>query len=215
MNEQPAYPSPAERAEQEAERLRNQILDTVEAIVEEAGPAKLSVREVARRISYAPASLYHYFSNKNEMIAAAISRGGARIGERIRAAASKHQQPMAALRAGCETYVRYAASNPALARLVYLVERPGRQMMKPGESDRNANLAFIATHLRAAVAAGEAAVEDVDRSARCLWAAAQGLVIRLVLDQPPTNREQDRIIKTYLDILMNGIRRANTEEHHR
>ncbi len=60
-------------------RTRQEILDAALAILNEVGPAKLSLREIARRVDYSPAGLYEYFSNKEEIIDAVCAEGDRRL----------------------------------------------------------------------------------------------------------------------------------------
>ena len=57
-------------------RTRQEILDAAMELVQEKGPDKLSMRELARRVDYSPAGLYEYYENKDEIIVASLTGSG-------------------------------------------------------------------------------------------------------------------------------------------
>jgi AcrR family transcriptional regulator len=209
MNAAGLYPTPEERSETEQRELRDRILAAAEAILVEEGPDKLSVRGIARRISYAPASLYYYFPDKDAIVAAILARGGQRIGEAIARAVEAAADPLDGVRRAFYAYVEVSLERPALARLVYLAKRPGSNNLRGGVSGRNPNLVRLARLIREARAVGAVGEIDVDLAVRSLWTAAQGLVIRLVLDDVEAGKERNRLIAGYLDLLLNGLQRRD------
>lgn len=56
------------RAQHTPEELRSLIVDAAERIVERGGLAKLSAREIAREIDYAPGTLYNMFTNLDDIL---------------------------------------------------------------------------------------------------------------------------------------------------
>ncbi|MFW6313125.1 MAG: TetR/AcrR family transcriptional regulator [Spirochaetota bacterium] len=204
-----SYPTPEERSEAEQRELRDRILAAAEAILVEKGPDKLSVRGIARRISYAPASLYYYFPDKDSIITAILARGAQRIGEAITRAIEAASDPLDGVRRAFRAYVDLSLERPALARLVYLAKRPGPTNLREGASGRNPNLVRLAELAREAQREGTVGDIDVDLVVRSLWTAAQGLVIRLVLDEVEAGEERDRLIAGYLDLLLNGLKRRD------
>jgi AcrR family transcriptional regulator len=60
-------------------RTREAILDAALQIVTEKGIDALSIREIASKIDYSPSGLYEYFASKEEIIAALVNEGFARL----------------------------------------------------------------------------------------------------------------------------------------
>ncbi len=54
--------------------VRLQIVDAAFAVLQEVGPTRLRVQEVARRAGVSPTLLYYYFDGKHALIAAAYAR---------------------------------------------------------------------------------------------------------------------------------------------
>ena len=203
--------TPRERAVKEQDALRERILDAAEEILIDGHGERLSVRAIARRISYAPASLYYHFADRDAIIAGVLGRGARRIGAAISAAAQAERSAIGALRAAFRAYVSVATEKPALALVVYSMKRPLSTNLARGASSRNPNLAALAALIGRAREEGKISVADVDLAVRCVWTAAQGLVIRLALDQNAPESDRNELIDAYVDLVMNGLCGGTTE----
>ena len=49
-------------------RTRKRILEAARALLRETGHAQLSLRAIAKRVDYSPASLYEYFRGKDSIL---------------------------------------------------------------------------------------------------------------------------------------------------
>ena len=56
-----------ERKERDKQEMRLKILETAKQIFIEEGFEKASIRAIADRIEYSPATIYLYFKDKNEL----------------------------------------------------------------------------------------------------------------------------------------------------
>lgn len=65
-------------------RTRESILEAAMQIVMQQGVEALSMREIAARIEYSPSGLYEYFSSKEELLAALVDEGRARLTARLK-----------------------------------------------------------------------------------------------------------------------------------
>ncbi|MFW5777372.1 MAG: hypothetical protein ACOCZB_08815 [Spirochaetota bacterium] len=85
----------------------------------------------------------------------------------------------------------------------------GATNLRERAPERNPNLVRLAHLISEAQAAGFVGRVDVDLVVRSLWTAAQGLVIRLVLDDVEAGDKRDRLIAGYLDLLLNELQRRD------
>jgi len=67
------------------EETRVAILDATRALILEKGVAGLALREVARRAGYSPASLYEYFSSKEDLVGTVAAEALERLAATLRA----------------------------------------------------------------------------------------------------------------------------------
>ena len=73
-----------ERREREREQARETILGAARQLMREVGPSAVSLREVARRAEYSPATLYEYFKDKEAIFLALFHEGFRRFGDALR-----------------------------------------------------------------------------------------------------------------------------------
>ena len=63
--------------------LRSELLRTSRELLDEAGPSALSMREVARRAGCTHQAPYHYFANREAILAALVCEGFDELADRL------------------------------------------------------------------------------------------------------------------------------------
>jgi AcrR family transcriptional regulator len=91
-------------------RTRQEILDAAMELVQEKGPDKLSMRELARRVDYSPAGLYEYFENKDDIIVALCMEADRRLRIMLKAVPESLPAFDYLIELGM-AYIRYAKEN--------------------------------------------------------------------------------------------------------
>lgn len=66
------------------ERTRQNIIQAAHELIQENGFNRLSLRAIAKRVQYAPASLYEYFENKDAIIDALCENINSRLAKQMR-----------------------------------------------------------------------------------------------------------------------------------
>lgn len=100
--------------------LRAELLDTAIAELRETGAEDLSLRALARAIGVSQTAPYRHFADKGELLAAMATRGYRELYKALKAAgASAGDCPTDQLVAFAHAYVDYAASNPAMFKLMF------------------------------------------------------------------------------------------------
>lgn len=87
--------------------------------MEAGGTATLSLRALAKAAGVSPNAPYRHFADKNALMAALAAEGFQRFADVIESAGAGVADPVAVLRAQGEAYLRFAASSPALYRLMF------------------------------------------------------------------------------------------------
>jgi AcrR family transcriptional regulator len=98
--------------------LANDILRVTADIVEEKGPEKLTLREVAERLGYTATTIYLYYKNKDDLLQATIDRSFewfAEAQDRVEEGAG----PAGALRRRIASYVDWGIEHPGMYRLMF------------------------------------------------------------------------------------------------
>ncbi|MGV7210954.1 TetR/AcrR family transcriptional regulator [Oxalobacteraceae bacterium A2-2] len=160
--------------------LRTELLDTSRALLNEGGVAALSMREVARRAGCTHQAPYHYFADRETILAALAADGFGRLAGQLRAAneLAASAGVRAALRASAQAYVAYALDQPGVFRLMFRPDEcnPARF---PGVVEAGARARAELDRLNTLVH-GERATPA---HASILWAHVHGLAC-LLMDGP-------------------------------
>jgi AcrR family transcriptional regulator len=194
------------RADRERD-LRGDLLRTSRSLLDAGGTAALSMREVARRAGCTHQAPYHYFEDRETILATLVVEGFRELASRLKAAndlAPAHGV-RAALNASGRAYVDFALSQPGVFRIMF---RPD-----------------VCNPLRfpAVLEAGAGARAELDRLSRIahgsratraqasiLWAHVHGLAC-LLIDGPlamafETDRQRqhhlDEVATAFADMLL-------------
>jgi AcrR family transcriptional regulator len=100
--------------------LRQKVLKASLALIEEGGLDRLSMREVARKAGVSHQAPYHYFGDREAILAAIAGEGFSKLGQSLaRAAAQAGAEPVAAVGAMGHAYVEFALRNPAYFQAMF------------------------------------------------------------------------------------------------
>lgn len=172
----------AERREREKEALRTRIVEAARDIVSEEGLDALSMRAIAERIEYSPATLYLYFRDKDALLREVVEEGFHRMGEYMREAlgevgeAANAAEQYLALGRG---YVRFAIENTAYFRVMFELptvaqmdfEQCAADVPSSGEMPRD----FAAATVQRAIDEGDFELPSAARGSLVGWGLVHGL----------------------------------------
>lgn len=156
--------------------LRSALLVAARELV--ADPAKLTLRAVAARAGVSPAAPYRHFTDRDSLLAGLAEQGFAEL---IAAMTMPQDvEPALAWRRAGAAYLRFAAENPELYRLMFDVGALSRTTY-PGLADADARLdALLGAALHCCQAAGVFAAHDpadITNAMRCLMHGMTSMVM--------------------------------------
>ena len=160
--------------------LRSELLRTSRELLDESGPSALSMREVARRAGCTHQAPYHYFTNREAILAALVCEGFDELSDRLAVA---HEglggvDLRAVLVASGNAYVEFALRHPGVFRVMFRPDvcDPERfpEVVQAGQRARR-ELARLAKAVMGDGAQVEAEV--------LIWSGVHGLA-SLLLDGP-------------------------------
>jgi AcrR family transcriptional regulator len=129
----------AERREREKEQLRARIVEAARDLLSEEGLSALSMRAIADRIEYSPATIYLYFKDKDELTHEVVHAGFLTLREtiadelsRVGETATGAEQYGAIGRA----YARFAIENTAYFRVMFELPAVASCVECPEPTDR-------------------------------------------------------------------------------
>ncbi len=202
-----------ERKERQKAELREQILDAARAIVGREGLSGLSMRKIAEAIEYAPATIYLYFENREEIAAQLVVEGFSEL-LAFFAPALAVRDPYERIRALGRAYVRFAEERPEQYRLIFMEDDElTRHVMgakaAAGEPEMLGDRAFetIGSTVAELVDAKIFKPIDPKDGARVLWAGLHGLVALKMScpDSPFGDAEFPHLADVMMDALTDGL----------
>ncbi|MBW0101236.1 TetR/AcrR family transcriptional regulator [Pseudonocardia sp. KRD291] len=169
----------------QGERLRRDVLDAVNRVLVQDGGERLTMRAVAREAGVTAPSIYLHFTDKADLVWAALTDKYAQLAAEMDqadvAAATRStddlvQSARLRLQAQMHAYVRFAVTNPGHYRLMFEIRQPSvsteRAVAHPSR--------LVSSSLREAVArcAEAGAMLRLPRRAlaHTLWSTMHGLV---------------------------------------
>ncbi|MET9776434.1 TetR/AcrR family transcriptional regulator [Streptomyces sp. NPDC006367] len=134
------------------------------------GYHQVVLAEVARAAGVTKGAAYHHFDSKAGLFRAVVREVQQELGERVAAAAERHEDLWEQLRAGCRAFLA-AGTDPAVRRIL-LVDAPTVLGWDEWRSlDEESSARHLAEVLSALVAAGIIADQPVEPLARLLSGA--------------------------------------------
>ncbi len=124
----------AERKQKEKIKMRKAILRTAMKLFLKEGFDRVTIRRIAEEIEYSPATIYLYFTDKNEILYALHIEGYEELYSRQQAITSV-KDPLQRLRKHGEIYITFALENPEYYDLMFIMRGPVEKIREAKESD--------------------------------------------------------------------------------
>ncbi|MCW5911790.1 MAG: TetR/AcrR family transcriptional regulator [Cyclobacteriaceae bacterium] len=113
----------AERKERHKEDLKREILDAAKVLFAEKGLEATSIRAIAEKIEYSPATIYLYYKDKNEIVHA-LHREGFKLLVDYFQVLNHISHPFERLKGMGRAYIQFALQNPDTYKLLFNMEEP-------------------------------------------------------------------------------------------
>jgi AcrR family transcriptional regulator len=185
------------------DRTRARILATARALVLKNGYERLSLREVARRAGFSPASLYEYFASKDEIVRALAEQAGTELSDRLVAAALNARTDVGRIVDLGLAYVAFARERREDFLLLFSrlpSSRRARSQSVPAASPYRVVLDAVARGQQT----GDIAAGDREPIAYSVWALAHGLAMLQLTHLSSFSADFERADRTALEILVKG-----------
>ncbi|GMA28860.1 TetR/AcrR family transcriptional regulator [Arenivirga flava] len=174
-------PKRARNARGEGTKLRQEILEATESLLETLPVEKVTLRGIAREAGVAAPSIYRHFSDLDAILRALVVVAFDDLTAELSRAQSG-TRPSSRLRQSCAAYLAFAESQPQRYRLLFggvwnaaeAAPASPEEYAARREIGMNA-LGVIATTLAECVEAGESTSPDPSADATALWVAMHGL----------------------------------------
>lgn len=191
--------------------MQKDILKAARKIITSEGAENLSIRKIAGLIEYSPATIYHYFDNKEAIIEKLLTEDYQKMLEALSSPQGSKETPGEKLRKGIYNYITLviemgdsyrsimsSSSSAILAHTSVLHNGAG--------ADRSA-IAMLCNVLREFPDLAERDDTEIELAAQIIWTAVFGLTFRLIVEkvgEAQKRRLIDQSIRFILDSLKNG-----------
>jgi AcrR family transcriptional regulator len=163
--------------------LREELITASLKLIEAEGIGAVSLRRVAREAGVSPGAPYHHFADRSALLAAITVRGSGLLEQSLREARRRAPTAAAALGALIETYVRFAAENPAYIHLMLRPELSRPENHPEVQAAGEGAITLLTEVVQDCQREGSAPPGDPATLTGLVWALAIGIVT-LWLDGP-------------------------------
>jgi len=201
-----------ERRERNKEDLRRKILEAAQQIITTEGFGALSMRKLADRIEYSPASIYLHFRSREHIAQKLGEVGFGQLFSAMSAAAGKEKDATDRMRAAALGYISFGRSNPETYKLIFMGDSESmnavfaeatQETTQDDAASRSYRL-FVEIAEEGMSAGRYKAKASAVEIAEMVWAAMHGIV-SLQLACPGFLSSADNLAELTIDALLDGL----------
>jgi AcrR family transcriptional regulator len=167
-----------ERKERERQEMRQLIIETAQKVFIEEGYEKASIRAIAERMEYSPATIYLYFKDKDELFYVVHELGF----EKMLAQMEKLEtieNPLERLRQRGSVYLKFAFENPELYDLMFISRAPMKALHKDFENSEwdcgHRNFELLLRNVQQCLEQGYLRTMNLHAAAMSIWSLVHGM----------------------------------------
>jgi AcrR family transcriptional regulator len=200
----------AQRKVREKQELKQLILDAARDLFVRQGYESVSMRKIADKIEYSPASIYTYFKDKDEILDSLCEETFLKLHlERMAAVHQMKGDPLDLLRKGMETYIRFGLDHPDHYTVTFMLKapytgKPGKQETLKAKTGQQC-ISDMRNIVRRCMEEGKIKNADVEETSQSLWAGIHGLTALLITQPGFPFVERERLIARTIEILVRGV----------
>ena len=189
-----------------AEDVRSRIIVSAKALFGRHGFRKTSLSDVAKEARMGKSSLYHYFSNKEELFRAVVTAEMEVLSQRVQEAVSREDSPEAKLRAFVLTRMRvlrelanaYASLHEEYLDHLGFIDRFREQAFQ-------AEVEMVRSILEEGTQTGAFEITDIGLAAYAIALALKGLEFPWMVKSQEARLDRD--LGVLLEMLMRAIQK--------
>lgn len=166
----------SERKERDKQEMRRKIIEAAATMFLDEGYDRTSIRNIADKIEYSPATIYLYYKDKDELLYEVQKEYFTKLHEEFVHHCTA-EDPFEKLRQICKTYVRFGVDNPQYYDLMFIIRAPmnvveEKEMWTNGEGA----FEFLLDVLGKCMEKDCLRYEDIMTAALSIWAMGHGLI---------------------------------------
>lgn len=196
------------RKQENVDAFKERILETAKAILVEEGIDRLSIRKITQRLEYTPGILYHYFKNKDEIIAEIVKAGYQDILMILRGQELGERCPSMQLKARLKAYMEGMLERREIFMLLMHSEQDiitsQVYLLRQGIRKERASMQMLCEGIEAGIRCGEFACTNVEARAQVIWCATFGVMERICQERVDSTM-QELLIEEHLQMVVSSL----------
>jgi AcrR family transcriptional regulator len=175
----------AERRAREKQQLRSQIVEAATAIIAEEGLQNFSIRRLADRIEYSPATIYLYFKDKTALVHQICAETFEPLIARMEVIKAENLGPLETMRKCIRAYIDHGLEHPNHYYVTFCLPEAQYSDMNEAEIDAGYDIGMqtfdgLRQGVRICIEAGVIAQADVETTAQLAYMQMHGIVSALI-----------------------------------
>lgn len=172
-----------ERKQQEKSEMRELIQKTAMNLFLDKGFENITIRHIAEKIDYSPATIYLYFKNKDDILYT-LRRVGFEELYRRQKNSLKLKDPMKRLLRQGEAYISFALENPEYYDLMFMMRGPTTGIKEMNCKDIGLeSYEMLKNNVKECMESGLFPDTNIDVAAFSLWSYVHGIASLLIRDR--------------------------------
>jgi AcrR family transcriptional regulator len=199
-----------QRRAREKDELRRKIMGAAAAMLVEEGYESVSMRKIAERIEYAPSTIYLYFKDKAELVAAICFETFGELDARLDAIKALQLPLMDTLRRSLRAYIDFGLENPSAYGFVFCKPAPvfdtiDEETHKAIRQVGLGSFGRLVQGIRECMEGGHIAAGDPVLKAQSTWLFMHGVVAGLICDCGFPFVTRNLLIEHSLDLVVRSL----------
>ena len=175
----------AERKSKEKRELKNQILEAAKELFISQGVDHTSIRNIAEKIEYSPATIYLYFKDKDDILHELHTQGFQELARRM-AVLQAVGNPLERLKALGRVYLDFAHMNAEMYDLMFIARAPMQYLEKIDEehwTEGKRAFDYLRDTVAECIEKGHFRGHQADALSFLIWSCVHGMVALHVRDR--------------------------------
>jgi AcrR family transcriptional regulator len=164
----------SERKEREKKEMEKLILDSAMQLFIDEGYKNVTIRRLAEKIEYSPATIYLYFKDKDEILFT-LQRMAFEKFHNFQASIQTIIDPVERLTEHGKAYVRFALENREYYELMFLIDSPMKQESLNDYKAEIDSYQLLKDNLQSCMDAGIMKPIDIEIAAFSMWSYVHGI----------------------------------------
>lgn len=198
------------KKEAEIEKHKQAIKTQAMTLILAEGLDQLSMRKLAASLQMTVGNLYHYYANKDSLLADLVLEGYQKIVKLIQDAKDETLSCEKQLYATFYAYIKGMLAQKELYEIMmnsnHSVIKQQTQILEKGIREHRSSIQMLCQLLQKGVQQQEFEIEDIELSAQCIWCAVFGLIDRLIKEKV-AQQQAERLINAQLEAQLRSIRK--------